>query len=177
MQKLRPRRALLISTIHEPIAFVSYRRIYSLIRREVVEVLSEWDGEKIVNDVSMPAILQLKNFVLSRTAHKMCTYNRGVVLARDSYTCQYCSRRLVLREATIDHVVPSSRGGKNHWTNCVASCKTCNRRKDNRTPDEAGMRLTRRPGLPSVTHFWMADVQRVPSREEWHKDWDSYITT
>lgn len=177
MQKRRPRRALLISTIHEPIAFVTYRRMYSLIRREVVEVLSEWDGEKIVHDVNMPAILQLKNFVLSRTAHKMCTYNRGVVLARDGYTCQYCSRRLALREATIDHVVPSSRGGKNHWTNCVASCKTCNRRKDNRTPEEAGMRLARRPGLPSVTHFWMADVQRVPSGEEWHKDWDSYITT
>ncbi len=104
MQKTRPRRALLISTIHEPIAFVTYRRIYSLIRREVVEVLSEWDGEKIVHDVNMPAILQLKNFVLSRTAHKMCTYNRGVVLARDGYTCQYCNRRLALREATMDQL-------------------------------------------------------------------------
>lgn len=171
-----PRRALLISTIHEPIAFVSYRRMYSLLRRDVVDVLSEWD-EYIVHDVRAPAILRLKNFVLASTSHRMSGYNRGVVLARDGYMCQYCSRRLALREATIDHVAPRSRGGKNHWTNCVAACKNCNRRKDNMTPEEAGMSLVRRPGLPSVSHFWMADVRRIPSNEEWHPDWDDYVTT
>lgn len=150
--------------------------MYSLIRREVVDVLSEWD-EKFVYDVNTPAILRLKNFVLSRTAHKMCSYNRGVVLARDAYTCQYCDRRLAFREATIDHVIPRSRGGKNHWTNCVASCKTCNRRKNDYTLEEAGMRLLRRPGLPSVTHFWVADVQRAPSQDEWHESWNDYVTT
>ena len=177
MQRRRSRRALLISTIHEPFAFVGYRRMYSLIRREVVDVLSEWGDEKIVRDVNTPSILRLKNFVLSRTAHKMCGYNRGVVLARDGCTCQYCNRRIALRDATIDHVIPRSRGGKNHWTNCVASCKSCNRRKDDLTPEEAGMQLIRRPGLPSVTHFWMADVQRVPDGEEWHPDWNEYVTT
>ena len=168
--------ALLISSIHEPIAFVGYRRMYSLMRRDVVEVLSEWD-ERIFHDVKIPAILKLKNFILSRTAHRMCGYNRGVVLARDAYQCQYCGRRLALRDATIDHVVPRSRGGKNHWTNCVASCKNCNRRKDNKTFEEANMQLRRRPGLPSVIHFWMADVQRAPSGEEWHPHWDDYVTT
>lgn len=148
----------------------------SLLRREVVDVLSEWD-EKIVHDINTPAIMRLKNFILASTSHRMTAYNRGVVLARDAYVCQYCDRRLAFRDATIDHVVPRSRGGKNHWTNCVASCKTCNRRKNDRTPEEAGMMLLRRPGLPSVTHFWMADVRRIPSHEEWHTDWDDYVTT
>ena len=176
MEQKRPRRALLISTAHEPIAFVSYRRMHSLMRREVVEILSEWD-EKIFHDVNTPAILKLKNFILSRSAHKMCSYNRGVVLARDGYRCQYCSRNIALREATIDHIIPRSRGGKNHWSNCVASCKSCNRRKDRMTPEEAGMSLVKKPGIPSVTHFWMADVRRAPSGEEWHPHWDDYVTT
>jgi hypothetical protein len=171
------RRALLISTAHEPITFVGYRRMYSLMRRGVVDVLSEWEGEKIVHDVNVPAILKLKNFILARSAHKICLYNRDVVLARDEYQCQYCCKRLVLREATIDHIMPRSRGGKNHWTNCVASCKSCNRLKNNFTPEEAGMLLVRRPGLPSITHFWVANVQRVPTEAEWHPDWDHYLAT
>ncbi len=177
MEPKRSRRALLISTAHEPIAFVGFRRMYSLLRRDVVDVLSEWEGEKIVQDVNVPAILRLKNFILSRSAHKMCGYNRGVVLARDGYACQYCGKRLALRDATIDHITPRSRGGKNHWTNCVASCKGCNRWKNDRTPDEAGMALARRPGMPNVTHFWMADAQRAPSGAEWHPHWDHYVAT
>ncbi len=177
MRVHKPRRALLISTIHEPIAFVSYRRIYSLLRREVADVVTEWSDDCIVPNVQTPAILRLKNFILSRTAHKMCGYNRGVVFERDDYVCQYCSRKLTLRDSTIDHVIPRSRGGKNHWTNCVTSCKRCNLKKDDRTPEEAGMRLLRRPGLPSVTHFWLSDIRKKPSSEDWHPSWDEYVAT
>lgn len=177
MRHNESRRALLISTIHEPIAFVNYRRMYSLLRREVVDVVSEWSDDRIMMGLQTPAILCLKNFILSRTAHKMCGYNRGVVLQRDEFTCQYCARFLTFREATIDHVVPRSRSGKNHWTNCVAACKTCNRRKDNKTPEEAGMRLLRRPGLPTVTHFWLSDMRSEPSPEDWHPSWAQYVTT
>lgn len=177
MRDSKPRKALLISTIHEPIAFVDYRRMYSLIRRETVDVVSEWTDDHIVLGLQTPAILRLKNFILARTAHKMCGYNRGLVLERDEYLCQYCNRRLTFREATIDHIVPRSRGGKNHWSNCVTACKTCNRRKDNKTPEEAGMRLLRRPGLPTVTHFWLSDMRRKPSREDWHPSWDEYVAT
>jgi hypothetical protein len=177
MRDRKPRRALLISTIHEPIAFVSYRRMYSLLRREVVDVITEWPDDRIVRDLKTPAILRLKDFILARTAHKMCGYNRGVVFARDDYRCQYCSRFITFREATIDHVVPRSRGGKNHWTNCVTACKNCNRRKDNKTPEEAGMKLLRKPGLPSVAHFWLSDTRKEPSREDWHPSWDEFIAT
>jgi hypothetical protein len=59
------------------------------------------------------------------------------ILERDSYTCQYCGD-----EANhVDHIVPISRGGTNDPENLVASCSSCNHRKGNRTPEEAGMEL------------------------------------
>jgi hypothetical protein len=169
------RRALLISTAHEPIAFIGYRRMISLMRREVAETLIEWEDDTILPNIKTPAVLKLKNFVLASTAHRMCSYNRNVVLARDEYKCQYCDKQLSFRESTIDHIFPRSRGGPNHWTNCVASCKFCNRLKNDRTPLEAGMKLLRRPAYPSVTHFWMANVQRIPSQNEWHPSWTQLV--
>ena len=52
-------------------------------------------------------------------------------------------------DLTIDHVVPKSRGGPDTWENLVAACVPCNNRKGNRTPEEAQMKLARRPFRPS----------------------------
>ncbi len=171
----KTRRALLISTAHEPIAFIGYRRMISLMRRNVVEVLADWSDDNILPGVSTPAVMKLKNFVLASTKHQMSSYNRSVVLARDEFKCQYCNKSLVYREATVDHIVPRSRRGINHWTNCVTSCKSCNRKKADRTPVEANMSLLKRPGYPSITHFWMANVQRVPTEFEWHSLWTELV--
>lgn len=67
---------------------------------------------------------------------------------RDNYTCQYCGTKGGLM--TVDHIIPQSRGGKNTWENCVTSCSTCNHRKANRTPREAGMKLLSTPAKPEV---------------------------
>jgi hypothetical protein len=171
----KTRRALLISTAHEPIAFIGYRRMISLLQRKVVEVLADWADDHLLPGVSTPAVLKLNNFVLASSSHKTCSYNRGTVLARDNFKCQYCDKQMSFRDATIDHVLPKSRGGRNHWLNCVASCKSCNRRKNNRTPQEAGMSLIKKPSFPSVTHFWMAHVKRIPSDSEWHYLWTQLV--
>lgn len=55
-----------------------------------------------------------------------------------NYCCAYCGEQVAL---TIDHVVPLSRGGQNTLNNIVPACGKCNRKKYNRTPDEAGMTL------------------------------------
>ena len=65
------------------------------------------------------------------------------------HNCQFCGQKLRSAEGTIDHVVPTSRGGKHAWGNVVAACKKCNNHKDNRTPDEAGMKLACRPFVPT----------------------------
>ncbi|MGB7184392.1 MAG: hypothetical protein WBD51_20850, partial [Burkholderiaceae bacterium] len=39
--------------------------------------------------------------------------------------------------------------GTDRWTNVVASCRSCNQRKANKTPEEAGMPLLFLPYVPS----------------------------
>lgn len=75
-------------------------------------------------------------------------FSRQTLYRRDMHTCQYCARRIDHHELSIDHVLPRSRGGRTTWENCVLACLRCNRRKANRMPEEAGLRLLRPPRRP-----------------------------
>ena len=57
------------------------------------------------------------------------------MFARDGWACQYCGAR---QNLTVDHVIPRSKGGSSDWTNIVASCAPCNRRKGDHLPGQAG---------------------------------------
>ena len=84
-----------------------------------------------------PDVIRLVNYVrIPREAHRR-KITRRAVLARDSWTCQYCGS--TKSGLTVDHVIPRSRGGKSVWENIVAACATCNRRKGNRLPREIHM--------------------------------------
>jgi 5-methylcytosine-specific restriction endonuclease McrA len=95
-----------------------------------------------------PSIVRLKVFV--RVPYRRIMLSRKNVLRRDRFRCQYCGSRDKL---TVDHVVPKSRGGRDTWKNLVAACTSCNNRKGNRTPEEAGMPLRRKPFRPSHVMF------------------------
>lgn len=43
--------------------------------------------------------------------------------------CLYCNVTLTLETATIDHLVPLSKGGSNNFDNLVLACLKCNRAK------------------------------------------------
>jgi hypothetical protein len=60
----------------------------------------------------------------------------------------YCGEKFHGADLTLDHIIPKSRGGDGSWHNLVCACKKCNHRKADRTPEEAGMKLLRRP-LPA----------------------------
>ena len=52
------------------------------------------------------------------------------ILQRDGYVCRYCQKIMTKAEATVDHVVPLSKGGDRVApTNLVACCLSCNSRK------------------------------------------------
>lgn len=76
------------------------------------------------------------------------TFSRRMLFRRDNDQCQYCGCKPGTSELSIDHVMPKSRGGETTWENCVASCVDCNSKKANRTPEQAGMRLRKKPGKP-----------------------------
>lgn len=80
---------------------------------------------------------------------KSVVFSRRNIFKRDKYTCQYCGVQPGPEELTIDHIMPKSRGGGGSWENCVLACVECNKKKANRTPDEAGMKLRKVPKKPS----------------------------
>lgn len=76
-------------------------------------------------------------------------FSRNTLYQRDKGKCQYCNKHLNKIDSTIDHVIPKSRGGKNIWENTVLSCKTCNEKKNDKTPEEAKMPLLHEPKKPA----------------------------
>lgn len=75
---------------------------------------------------------------------------------RDGGRCQYTGRKLSLREATKDHVMPESRGGGNTWENLVTCCPHVNKKKGNKTPKEAGLTLLSEPRKPKWSPLFSA---------------------
>jgi hypothetical protein len=75
---------------------------------------------------------------------------RRAVYLRDRGQCAFCGKWLLFSEATLDHIVPQSLGGKTRWENLVTACRHCNERKANRTPAQAKMPLRYQPYIPKV---------------------------
>lgn len=112
-------------------------------------------------ELPAPEVVVLKEF--ADQPRRQVSFSRRNLLRRDQATCQYCGRRGV--EATIDHVMPRSRGGPTSWENCVIACARCNHRKADRTPREAGMPLRRAPARPRWKPTFA--VSRDHYREAW----------
>ncbi len=96
--------------------------------------------------IRIPEVICLNRY--DRLPNSAVTFSRRNVAKRDHHTCQYCGSQPGWEAITIDHVVPRSQGGASSWTNCVAACAGCNARKADRTPEQAGMHLRRRPERP-----------------------------
>ena len=94
------------------------------------------------------------------------TFSRRNIFKRDHYTCQYCSVQPGSEELTIDHVVPRAQSGESRWDNCVLACVACNKRKADRTPEQARMRLRKQPVQPTWTPRYAAHELRI---ESWSK--------
>lgn len=157
---------LLLNASFEPLKVISWQRAITMFFLGKVEVIEEYDQEirSISLVIKAPAVVRLLRYIsIGRKAPPLCRSN---VLARDGLECQYCGAPQSSREATLDHVVPRSQGGKTTWDNVVCCCVSCNRKKGGRTPREAQMNLRTKPVRPE----WLPVLQvrlngRIP--EPW----------
>lgn len=108
--------------------------------------------------IPVPEIIILTRF--NGIPRTKVVFNRRNLFRRDKSTCQYCGKRAPTSELSIDHVMPRSRGGEASWENCVLACLRCNRRKANRLPEEANMKLLRPPERPRWAPFLEISVTR-----------------
>lgn len=139
----------MLNASFEPLNVINWKRALKLVFLEKVEVLQETEHEvhSAHESLRIPAVVRLVRFVGFRK--REVKFSRQNIYARDKFECQYCGEQLKPKNLTCDHVVPRSRGGKTTWTNIVTCCRPCNRRKGNRSPEEAGLHLRRQPVRPS----------------------------
>lgn len=101
------------------------------------------------DEYEIPIVLRLKYY--ANVPRRRARWSRRGVMIRDNYTCGYCGKRR--DEMTIDHVIPVSAGGKSTWSNTIAACGACNRRKADRTAHEAGIKLLWEPKTPRTKYL------------------------
>ena len=85
--------------------------------------------------------------------------SRRNIFIRDNFTCQYCGKRFCQNNLTIDHVMPKSKGGKTTWANSVTSCSTCNNKKSDKSIENSGMSLLRKPFQPTYANLFVNSVK------------------
>ena len=69
---------------------------------------------------------------------------RGKVFERDDWTCRYCGIRVTSETATLDHIIPVSKGGQGTSENLATCCMMCNSIKSGRTYEEAAPQILSR---------------------------------
>lgn len=106
--------------------------------------------------IRIPRVILL--LVFDHLPKKEVKFTRHNIFERDKNTCQYCGRVFDRKDLNLDHVIPRDRGGPTTWENIVCSCVECNTRKGNRTPQEAGMRLIRKPKRPKWRPFVQVNI-------------------
>ena len=151
---------LVLNASYEPIRVVNLERAMYYLMTGKAEIVEAYD--KIVRSVSLvfehPKIIKLKRYVKIKRKQRGIKYSRRNILARDKMMCQYCGIKCNSKTATLDHVMPKSRGGANSWDNIVTACHRCNNKKDNRTPQEAGMKLLNKPRQPDGKAMLKFDI-------------------
>lgn len=174
-------RTLVLNRSYLPVHVTSVRRAFSLLYRGVAKAVDEeyrtfdfddWselspagvDSVGLVDRlVRIPRVILLVSF--DRVPRREVRFSRHNIFVRDGNACQYCGHRKTRNELNLDHVIPRSRGGATTWENIVCACLDCNRLKGGRTPEEARMRLRKKPRRPSWTPFVARNLAGTYYRE------------
>ena len=176
---------LVLNKLWAPIRVVPSIRAFILLfagKASVVDVIDyavfDWDewcklvpGEEDVtittsmSKVKIPEVIVLSKYdKLPKKGMKLTKRN---IFIRDDFKCQYSGATVNTKSADIDHVIPKSRGGKTSWENLVVCSKHINRDKADRTPQEAGLTLLKKPSKPAPQVIYIDPRMNMP--ESWGK--------
>jgi len=97
-------------------------------KAHVIAYHENWIVHSARWETAVPSILMLHEYMKPKTSVR---FSKGNVFLRDSYRCQYCEKHLTKKDCTLDHVLPTSHGGKTTFENTVTACGTCNANKGN----------------------------------------------
>lgn len=166
---------LVLNAAYQPIARVPWERAITLVFLGKVEIVESYEDRTIRSvsfELRMPSVIRFLRMLVRRKP--IVRFSRENVYARDEGRCQYCLKPVTRAEATYDHVVPRSQGGKTNWENIVIACVPCNQAKGGRTPAQAGLRQVapvKPKKLPETVRFAFRFEKGMPdSWRSWLRD-------
>jgi 5-methylcytosine-specific restriction endonuclease McrA len=111
--------------------------------------------------IEVHPIIAVKGSVPSRAWRHTPALSNPKLFARDRGICAYCGNRFRTDDLTREHIVPTSRGGDDTWTNCITACRPCNGHKGNRLPEEANLSLMYLPYVPNLHEDMILRGRRI----------------
>ena len=119
--------------------------------------------------IRVPTVIISANYTKMPMKHFKGKPSKDAIYNRDKGTCQYTGKKIDRHHATVDHVVPRSRGGEDTWTNLVLCSKEVNTKKGNSLNSEAGLQLLKVPLAPQPVPVYSL------IREAKHNDWKHFL--
>ena len=89
-----------------------------------------WIVHSATWETAVPSVMMLREYMKPKLTVR---FSRSNVYLRDNGQCQYCGVTIERKLATLDHVIPVSKGGKSTWDNCTTACGSCNSNKSDKT--------------------------------------------
>jgi len=158
-------RTLLLDSSFSPVEVIDWKRAIILLLTGRAEAIDCYDDISIRSprlSFQLPKTLRLFSIHKSSRTVKFSRFN---VIFRDNFECQYCGKSGSVKDLTIDHVIPVSRGGRNTWENVVAACSPCNSKKGSKLLAEMGVKLKREPYRPNWTPQIIIKLRESDPRE------------
>jgi 5-methylcytosine-specific restriction endonuclease McrA len=167
-------KVLLLNASYQPEGVIDVVRAFLLVWKGSAQTV-EIDPHRVLRSQhsthEVPSVIRLVHYVDVRKRRRESGKQRFRIFVRDGFRCQYCAKRLVPAQLTLDHIMPRSRGGTDDPENLAASCIPCNQRKGNRTPDEARMPLL---ATPSALRYGL-DRAMLSHYAQTRTEWRPYL--
>lgn len=121
-------------------------------------------------EMQLPSVIALKEYISPQ--HKPA-FSRFNVFLRDDFTCQYTGEKHPVSDLTFDHVIPRSKGGKTSWDNIVTASRQANNKKGDKSLQECGMKLLKKPFEPSA--FQLHEMGKKYPPQFLHETWEDFL--
>lgn len=105
----------------------------------------------VKSKIKIPSVVICKKY--NKIHLKKPTLTMDAIRRRDKDICQYSGKKIHPSQASVDHVVAASKGGKKTWENLVYCDKKINNKKGSKSVGEAGLKLQRQPFEPKPVTF------------------------
>ena len=118
--------------------------------------------------IKVPSIIVLNYY--DKIPKQAVKFTQKNLWERDNFTCQYTGKKVTRLTGNIDHIIPKAQGGRTCWENCVVAHKDINAVKADRTPEQANLKLIKKPCAPKVmpVSFYIRNREGI-------KDWELFL--